>query len=124
MNDIVLALTIVGTYAATRMEQKTLLDRAGLLSESSVVQTPRARIFGFVANSEIGLVYYISLAIASFFLADPAVRQACLVAAALAAAMSVYLAYSLLFVTRKPCALCWAGHVVNWALLAVLLIWR
>jgi uncharacterized membrane protein len=39
-----------------------------------------------------------------------------------AAATSVYLAYSLLYVTKRACPYCWAGHVVNW-LLAASCIW-
>jgi uncharacterized membrane protein len=38
-----------------------------------------------------------------------------------AAAASVALAYSLLFITRRACPYCWTSHVVNWMLLGLCL---
>jgi uncharacterized membrane protein len=35
---------------------------------------------------------------------------------------SIYLAYSLLFVTKIPCPLCFAGHTIN--LLLFLIQWQ
>jgi uncharacterized membrane protein len=118
---LVVALCAVGLYVSIVMQSKAIRARAGTIDEPSVVQTPRATVIGRVPNSTIGIAYYALLAIAAFFLDVPAVRVGALAAAALAAAMSVYLAYSLLFVTRMPCAKCWTGHVVNWTLLALLL---
>ena len=124
MRFVVLALCAVGLYVSIAMQRKAILARRGALPEASVVQTARATIIGRVPNSAIGIAYYALIAAAAFALSVPAVRIAALVAAAAAAAMSLYLAYSLLFVTRMPCANCWTGHVVNWALLAILLLER
>ncbi len=114
--DTVLLLCGVGLYASAFMLRKTLRAARGGLSEPSVVQTSRARALGGVPNAALGLAYYASLAAASFFFAWPAVWWAGLTAALGAAAFSAYLAYSLLWVTRMPCAYCWTSHAVNWAL--------
>ena len=124
MKFVVLALCAVGLYVSIYMQRKVMLARAGALTEASVVQTPRARIVGGVPNSAFGIAYYVLIALASFALSVPGVRIAALIAASLAAAMSLYLAYSLLFVTKMPCVNCWTGHVVNWALLVVLIFLR
>jgi uncharacterized membrane protein len=119
-----LALAVVGVYVAAQMHRKAIRGRRGLLVEPSVVQTARARVLAGVPNSAIGLVYYVCIGVAAFFQEIPLFHDASVVAASLAAVMSLYLAYSLLFVTKMPCAMCWTGHVVNWALLAVLLFWH
>ena len=46
----------------------------------------------------------------------PGVWLAALGASLFAAGFSLYLAYSLLFVTRMPCLYCWTSHAVNWLL--------
>ena len=102
------------------MQRKTLRAARGELTELTVVQTPRARLIGGAPNSAIGIAYYVLMIVASFFFFIPGVRYAALCVACAAAAMSGYLAYSLLFVTRMPCVNCWTGHVVNWLLLASL----
>ena len=122
MRFVVLGLCAVGLYVSIFMQRKAMSARAGALSEPSVVQTPRARLIGATPNSAFGIAYYALLAIASFFFYVPGVYDVSVVAAGLAAAMSIYLAYSLLFVTKLPCIFCWTGHIVNWALLAVLLV--
>ena len=121
MRFAVLALCAVGLYVSIYMQRKAMDSRNGTLTEASVVQTARARVVGGVPNSLIGICYYLTLAIVSFGLSTPAVYFPALIAVSLAAAMSVYLAYSLLFVTKMPCAYCWTGHVVIWALLVVLI---
>ena len=119
MRFVVLGLCAVGLYVSIYMQRKAMDARDGTLAEASVVQTNRARLVGGVPNSLIGICYYIGLAIVSFGLSAPAVYLPALIAVSLAAAMSLYLAYSLLFVTKMPCVYCWTGHVVNWALLVV-----
>ena len=81
-----LLLCAVGLYASAFMARKAARDARGELTEPSVVQRPAARAIGGMT------------------------------AGLLAAAMSLYLAYSLLFVTRMPCPYCWTSHVANWAL--------
>lgn len=122
MRFVVLALCAVGLYVSIFMQRKAMLARTGALVERSVVETPRARVIGGVPNSSFGIAYYALLAIASFAFAIPWVLDVALIASTLAALMSVYLAYSLLFITKMPCVNCWTGHIVNWALLAALLI--
>jgi uncharacterized membrane protein len=118
---IVLALCAIGLYVSFVMQGKANRARRGELSEPSVVQTPRATIFGSVPNSLFGIVYYTLLAVSTLFFDVPTVRLAAVMAAGAAGAVSLYLAYSLLFVTRMSCVNCWTGHVVNWMLLALLL---
>jgi uncharacterized membrane protein len=121
---VVLALCVVGLFVAIHMQRKAVLARAGALDEPSVVQTPRARAIGGAPNSAFGIAYYALLAVASSFFSLPIVHDVALVASILAAAMSAYLAYSLLFVTKMPCVYCWTGHAVNWALLVILILYR
>ena len=92
----------------------------GELAEESVVTTPRAKIGG-ISNGLVGCIYYIALLLAIPAFDIQLVRSAALTAAVLAAAFSLYLAYSLLFVTRRPCAYCWSGHVINWLILLLLI---
>jgi uncharacterized membrane protein len=106
------------------MARKAERAKQGQLAEPSVVQSPRARLVGGVSNAAIGLVYYVALALSLPFLGRPLIWDAALVAALAAAAMSIYLAYSLLFVTRRPCAYCWTSHAVNWLLVVLLLAGR
>jgi uncharacterized membrane protein len=120
----VLLLCAAGGYASAFMARKAERAVRGELSEPSVVETPRARLFGSVSNAAIGLVYYLALAAALPFLDRPLVWGVAFAAALAAATMSAYLAYSLLFITRRPCAFCWTSHAVNWLLVALLLAAR
>lgn len=89
--------------------------RIGTGDCASVVDTPRAKLFG-IPNSVFGLFFFAYLIVdLKFFPPEPA-----LVLSAAALIRSVYLAYSLLFVTRTPCVLCFVSHGINF-LLAVLL---
>lgn len=124
MRLVILALCAVGLYVSIHMQRKAMLAQRGELDEPSVVQTPRARAIARTPNSLFGIAYYVLLAVAAFFFSSPAVHTAALIASILAGAMSLYLAYSLLFVTKMPCVYCWTGHVVNWALVAVLVVFR
>ena len=103
------------------MHDKAEADRRGELREPSVVQTPRARSIGGVDNALIGLIYYPAVAAASFFMSVPSVRLAALVAAAAASAMTIYLVYSLLFITKMRCANCMIAHACNLLILGGLI---
>ena len=97
----------------------------GELSEPSVVQTPRARLFGGIPNAALGTAYYPALGLAIWLASDRSEFLVLFVAALMAAGVSVALAYSLLFVTRMPCVYCWTSHAINWMLaigVAILLI--
>lgn len=118
------ALCIVGLYAALYMTAKAVRHARGELTEPSVVQRPPARALGGVPNSIFGITYYSLLFVAAWWLQVPLVHDAALVASLAATAFSLYLAYSLLFVTRMPCVFCWTGHIVNWTLTALLIAAR
>jgi uncharacterized membrane protein len=110
---IVIACCFVGFLASRTMHAKAEADRRGELRERSVVQTPRARLFGGIDNAVVGLAYYPAVAVASFFFAVPLIRIATLVAAAAATAVSIYLIYSLFFVTKMKCSNCMIAHATN-----------
>ncbi len=120
----ILLLCALGAYASAFMYRKALRASRGELSEPSVVETPRARAVGGVSNAAIGLLYYVAVAACVAFLSVPAVWAAVFTASLAAAAFSAYLAYSLTFVTRMPCAYCWTGHAVNLTLPVLLLFGR
>jgi uncharacterized membrane protein len=111
----------VGLYTSLFMLGKGRRADKGLLDEPSVVQTARARLFGGVQNAALGLCYYGALA-AGVWLMPPGWPAWLLVGASVvAAATSVYLAYSLLYVTHMPCVYCWTSHVLNWVLVVLLI---
>jgi uncharacterized membrane protein len=108
----------VGLYVSLFMLRKSGRAARGELRGPSVVKTPRAHLFG-VPNSLLGAIYYPVMGI-GVWLAHGTPLEVALFAVALGAALtSVLLAYSLLFVTRRPCPYCWTSHVVNWALLGL-----
>ena len=103
------------------MHAKAERDRRGELEESSVVQTPRARLFGGVDNALIGLAFYPAVVIATFLFSVPAVRIATLTAAAAATAVSLFLLYSLLFITKLKCTNCMIAHASNMVIMCGLI---
>lgn len=117
----ILLLCAVGLYASAFMFRKWRSAQRGELREESIVRTPQARALGGIPNAAIGIVYYAALALAVPALGVAFVWWAALGAATAAGAFSAYLAYGLLFVTRAPCPYCWASHVANWAILALVL---
>lgn len=99
------------------MYRKARRAARGELTEPSVVQTPAARTLGGLSNAAFGLAYYPLVAAGTAAgLALPAAAWLTFAGATLAAAFSLYLAYSLLFRTRRACAFCWAAHLCNWAI--------
>ena len=82
-----------------RLDEKSCLN---------VLDTPRAKIFG-VPNSAFGIFVYGYLLFSSHFFPP----HAGLVLLAFALGRSIYLAYSLIFVTKIPCKLCFASHAIN-----------
>ena len=119
---VITVLCAIGFYASVFMLRKSVRAARGELAEPSVVQTERARLFLRLPNSAIGMLYYCAVAVVSWLTREDAALAAVLAAAVLAACASLYLAYSLLFVTRRSCPYCWAGHLVNWALLPAI-VW-
>ncbi len=116
---IEMAITVlcgVGLYASLFMLGKARRAARGELHEPSVVQTPRARLFGGVSNALLGTWYYPLLAIAAWLPLPHPLALAVFAVVLLAAGTSLVLAYSLLFITRRPCPYCWSSHAVNWLL--------
>ena len=111
-------LCAVGTYASVFMYRKGRRAKRGLLAEPSVVERPRARLFGGVPNAAIGIAYYVAMLLGVWsvhgrlwFLLEAA--------AAAAAGTSLFLSASLLR-AKLDCRYCWASHVVNWAIVLLL----
>jgi uncharacterized membrane protein len=119
---IMTVLCGVGLYASLFMLAKANRAKRGLLEEPSVVQTPRARLLGGAPNAGFGVAYYPLLAIALWMAAQQWELLVLLGIAILAGIVSAFLAYSLLFVTKMPCAFCWTSHGINWALIVLLLL--
>lgn len=119
IRTVITVLCAVGFYASVFMLSKSARAARGALTEPSVVQTERAALFFGTPNSLIGLVYYAALGAVSWLSHSAAVLALAAAAALCAACTSAYLAYSLLYVTKRSCPYCWTAHAVNWALLAV-----
>jgi uncharacterized membrane protein len=119
LDIIVTVLCGVGLYASVFMLGKTYRAARGRLAEPSVVQTPRARLYGGVPNALLGAAYYLCLGVGVWFARSPAAMAVAAAAVAFAAVTSVLLAYSLLYVTRRPCPYCWTAHAINWSLAVV-----
>ena len=119
---IVSLLCAVGFYASVFMLRKSIRAKHGEVKGPSVVKSPRSRLFAGLPNALFGVIYYAAVvgvtwlahARIFFILAE--------VAALFAAGTSAYLAYSLLYVTKKECPYCWTAHAVNWSL-ALILPW-
>jgi uncharacterized membrane protein len=88
--------------------------RLGERTCASIVFTPRARLFG-VPNSVLGQAFYLTLvtAVSSGWLARDPVYALVAVASGVTVAVGAYLSYSLLFITRVPCLLCFVSHAIN-----------
>lgn len=119
VRTVISVLCAVGFYASVFMLSKSVRAARGALSEPSVVQTQRATLYFGMPNSLIGLVYYAALAAVSWLAHGTLLLALAVAAAVIAAGTSLYLAYSLLFVTKRSCPYCWTAHAVNWALLAL-----
>ena len=98
--------------------------RMGERTCASIVFTPRARVFG-LPNSVLGQLFYVALlaGLPLGLLDQPALFILYLGASLATVALAVYLSYSLLFITRVPCVLCFTTHGIN-AVIFVLLILR
>ncbi len=112
----IVVLCVVGLFASAFMYRKARLAQRKALREPSVVDSPRARVVGGLPNAALGIVYYVCVAAAVPFFESAAVWEATFLATLVAAGFSLYLAYSLIAVTRMPCLYCWTGHVINWLL--------
>ena len=118
MRTVITVLCGVGLYVSLFMLNKSRRAARGEVKGPSVVKTPRAHLFG-VPNSLVATFYYPALAVAVWFARGSVAQVVLLLAMLGAAATSGYLAYSLLYVTRRECPYCWTSHVVNWCVLVL-----
>ena len=118
MRGVVTLLCGVALYASLFMLNKSRRAARGEVRGPSVVKTPRAHLFG-VPNSLLGALYYPGVAVAVWVLHGRLSAAILLFFVLGAAATSAYLAYSLLYVTRRECPYCWTSHIVNWCLLGL-----
>ena len=97
--------------------------RMGEQTCASIVFTPQARVFG-LPNSLLGQIFYVAIIIGvPLGLVDqPLLWRLYLSASLVTVGLGVYLSYSLLFVTRVPCKLCFTSHGLNTIIFVVLLL--
>ena len=85
-----------------------------------ILLTPQARVFG-LPNSVLGQIFYLSLILGAWLgLMDGSFQIIYLTCSAVTVVLAVYLSYSLLYVIRVPCVLCFTSHGVNLAIFALL----
>jgi len=97
--------------------------RMGEQTCASIVFTPRARVFG-LPNSLLGQVFYLALltAVVGDFLFTKPFIYVYLLASLVTVLLGMYLSYSLLFITRVPCKLCFTSHGINLVIFILLVI--
>lgn len=97
--------------------------RLGEATCASIVFTPAARVFG-VPNSLLGQIFYTSLLAGApaGALDVPWLRLAWLGASLATVALGAYLTWSLLFVTRVSCVLCFTSHAINAVIFGLLVL--
>jgi len=89
----------------------------------SIVFTPHARVFG-IPNSVLGQVFYAALiaAVLGDFLFTKPLIYFYLLGGLLTVLLGIFLTYSLLFLIRVPCKLCFTSHGINLAIFILLVI--
>ncbi len=122
---IALYFTLV-TYRWMRPDPRWLPRgcRMGEASCARVVDAPQARVL-VVPNSVLGLAWYagaIGGAVARAATGSWPACTAFLAAGSIAVALGAYLAWALLVRLRAPCPLCFAGHGVNVAIVALVAV--
>ncbi|MBI1977528.1 MAG: vitamin K epoxide reductase family protein [Candidatus Omnitrophica bacterium] len=83
----------------------------------AILDTPRATLFG-IPNSAFGIGVYAYLLL-NLFVPLPAIIA--LTLTLLAVLRSLYLTYSLMFVTKISCPLCFTTHAINLVLFLIIL---
>ncbi len=119
-------LCCLGFVAAQRMYTKSLRAERGELDEPSIVEEAHARLFFGQPNALFGCFYFplLLLGVVLYGQLEPrgaaaaiATRWLVLAALAVATGTSIFLAYSLAFITKRECPYCWTSHLVNFLLL-------
>src|SRR5580658_7123717 len=115
LRAIVALLCCCGLYASRHMYEKSLRSEPGKLGEPSIVEEPHARLFFGQPNSLFGCFYFPLLLVGVLLYtsfesrgapAALAVRWFVLAALAAATGTSIFLAYSLAFITKRECRFC------------------
>ena len=89
---------------------------------ASIVFTPRARVLG-APNSLLAQCFYAALVagiLGDFLFSKPA-YYGFLLASLVTVLLGIFLTYSLLFITRVPCKLCFTSHAINLVIFVLLL---
>lgn len=97
--------------------------RLGERTCATIVFTPRARVLG-LPNSLLGQVFYVAIwigLVGGFLFSSPG-YYFYLAASLLTVSLGGYLTYSLLFLTRVPCKLCFTTHAINLAIFVLFLV--
>jgi uncharacterized membrane protein len=97
--------------------------RMGERTCASIVFTPRARVLG-IPTSVLGQLFYLVLmaGILGKFIFSSPFFYFYLAGSLLTVLLGVYLTYSLLFLTRVPCKLCFTSHGINLVIFILMLI--
>ena len=114
------------SYRWIRPDEKWIpaFCRLGERTCATIVFTPRARVFG-LPNSVLGQVFYAALVIGALTgLFECGVLNLYLLASVVTVLLGMYLTYSLLFLTRVPCKLCFTSHFINLVIFIMLLSLR
>ena len=126
LRPVVALLCCLGVFASEHMYRKSLRAERGELAEPSIVEEAHARLFFGQPNALFGSLYFplLLLGVLLYGQLEPrgsvsaiVTRWFVLAALALATGTSIFLAYSLVFITKRECPFCWAGHFVNLLLL-------
>ena len=133
INFVIVFLSLIGflissyftavSYRWIRPDEKWIpaFCRLGERTCATIVFTPRARVFG-LPNSVLGQVFYAALVIGALtgrFEGGPLTLY--LLASLVTVVLGAYLTYSLLFLTRVPCKLCFTSHFINLVIFIMLL---
>ncbi len=99
--------------------------RMGERTCATIVFTPRARVFG-LPNSLLGQIFYMAIwaSLAGGSLFSTQGYYFFLLASLLTVLLGAYLTFSLLFLTRVPCKLCFTTHAINLTIFVLLLVGR
>ena len=97
--------------------------RMGEKTCATIVFTPRARVFG-VPNSVLAQLFYPFIAAGTVegFLFTFPIFHLSLLASLVTVLLGLFLTYSLLFLTRVPCVLCFTSHGINFIIFVLLLL--
>lgn len=99
--------------------------RMGERTCATIVDSPRAKVFG-VPNSVLGQLFYLALlaGIATGILWESPFYLLALLASGGTVVLGAFLTYSLLFLTRVPCPLCFTSHFLNLCIFLLLVFGR